>query len=266
MSVLGDGVTSTAMTNPGISARESSDPIDVRELGEIDYFDAWERQRGLAEMRANGEGRDTLLLLEHPSVYTAGRRTSPEDRPKDGTPVIEVDRGGKITWHGPGQLVGYPIVKLAQPIDVVKYVRRVEEALISVCTDLGIACGRIDGRSGVWLASEMRDGTLLPERKIAAIGVRVQRGVAMHGFSLNCNSSTSGFDAIVPCGIADAGVTSLSAELGRDISVASVIAAVTTAVLAALDGIIEVTDHPVTRVELQPVISNPQFTTTRFGA
>ncbi|MDJ0393026.1 lipoyl(octanoyl) transferase LipB [Rhodococcus sp. G-MC3] len=254
------------MSNAGISARESSEPVDVREIGTVEYLEAWERQRELADMRANGKGRDTLLLLEHPSVFTAGRRTSPEDRPKDGTPVIEVDRGGKITWHGPGQLVGYPIIKLAQPIDVVKYVRRIEEALISVCTDLGIACGRIDGRSGVWLAAEVRGAAVLPERKIAAIGVRVQRGVAMHGFSLNCNSSTSGFDAIVPCGIADAGVTSLSAELGRDVSISDVVPAVTTAILTALDGILAVADHPVTRTELMPVARNPQFTTTRFGA
>lgn len=254
------------MTTAGISARESSDPIDVQNIGSIDYLEAWERQRQLADMRADGEGRDTLLLLEHPSVYTAGRRTSPEDRPKDGTPVIEVDRGGKITWHGPGQLVGYPIVKLAQPIDVVRYVRRIEEALIVVCTDLGIDCGRIDGRSGVWLASEARNGVLLPERKIAAIGVRVQRGVTLHGFSLNCNSSTSGFDAIVPCGIADAGVTSLSSEVGRDVSVSEVLPAVIAAVTGALDGNIEVTDRPVTRDVPVHVGGDPQFTTLKFGA
>lgn len=217
-------------------------------------------------MRARGEGQDTLMLLEHPSVYTAGRRTSPEDLPVDGTPVIEVDRGGKITWHGPGQLVGYPIVRLAKPMDVVQYVRRIEEALISVCADFGIDCGRIDGRSGVWLASETREGAWLPERKIAAIGVRVQRGVTLHGFSLNCNSSTSGFDAIVPCGIADAGVTSLSSELGREVTIEDVLPAVTTAVFAALDGELEVTDHPVPRVETSGAAINPQFTTIKFGA
>ncbi|OZC61384.1 MULTISPECIES: lipoyl(octanoyl) transferase LipB [Nocardiaceae] len=254
------------MTEGVVSARESSDSIEVSRLGTVDYLDAWDRQRALADMRAEGVGRDTLLLLEHPSVYTAGRRTSPEDRPKDGTPVIEVDRGGKITWHGPGQLVGYPIVKLAQPIDVVRYVRRVEEALIAVCTDLGIDCGRIDGRSGVWLASEVRDGILLPERKIAAIGVRVQRGVTLHGFSLNCNSSTSGFDAIVPCGIADAGVTSLTSELGREVTVDDVIAAVVDAVTAALDGSLLVSEHPVARPDVVQVSTNPQFTTVKFGA
>lgn len=254
------------MSNPGTSARESSDPIDVHRLGRIDYLEALARQRELADMRADGRGQDTLLLLEHPSVYTAGRRTSPEDLPKDGTPVIEVDRGGKITWHGPGQLVGYPIVKLAQPIDVVKYVRRIEEALISVCTEMGIDCGRVDGRSGVWLASGQRDGMWLPERKIAAIGVRVQRGVTLHGFSLNCNSAMTGFDAIVPCGIADAGVTSVSGELGRDVTVDDVIPTVAAAVLAALDGDLEVVDHPVARQEAELPRGNPQFTTTRFGA
>jgi lipoyl(octanoyl) transferase len=254
------------MSTGGLSARESSDPIHVDRLGRVEYLDAWARQRELADQRADGTGRDTLLLLEHPPVYTAGRRTAPEDRPSDGTEVIEVDRGGKITWHGPGQLVGYPIVKLAQPMDVVKYVRRIEEALISVCTDLGISCGRVDGRSGVWLASVFRDGVLLPERKIAAIGVRIQRGVTLHGFSLNCNSSTSGFDAIVPCGIADAGVTSLSSELGRDVTVDEVVPAVVDAVTAALDGVLEVTDHPIERIEVQPVSSNPRYTTVKFGA
>lgn len=253
---------SVGMSSVAVSARDSSEPIDVHEIGTVEYVAAWERQRELADMRADGHGRDTLLLLEHPSVYTAGRRTSPEDRPKDGTEVIEVDRGGKITWHGPGQLVGYPIVKLAQPIDVVRYVRRIEEALITVCTDLGIDCGRIDGRSGVWLAAEAH----LPERKIAAIGVRVQRGVTLHGFSLNCNSSTSGFDAIVPCGIADAGVTSLSSELEREVTVAEVVPAVTAAIVSALDGHLEVTDHPVTGREVVNASSNPQFTTMKFGA
>ncbi|SNT23104.1 lipoyl(octanoyl) transferase LipB [Rhodococcoides kyotonense] len=248
------------------SARESSDSIDVQDIGRTEYIDAWDRQRELADMRADACGRDTLLLLEHPSVYTAGRRTSPEDRPQDGTPVIEVDRGGKITWHGPGQLVGYPIVKLAQPIDVVAYVRRIEEALITVCTDLGVPCGRVDGRSGVWLSSTQRDGVWLPERKIAAIGVRVQRGVTLHGFSLNCNSTMAGFDAIVPCGIADAGVTSLSNELGRDVTIADVTPAVTAAVVAALDGDLPVSDHPVPRPEPVAASGNPQFTTLKFGA
>ncbi len=260
------GVMSSAMSTAGVSARESSDPIDVQSLGLVDYRLAWARQRELAAMRADGNGRDTLLLLEHPSVYTAGRRTSPEDCPQDSTEVIEVDRGGKITWHGPGQLVGYPIVKLAQPMDVVRYVRRIEEALIDVCTDLGIDCGRIDGRSGVWLAPTMRNGAVLPERKIAAIGVRVQRGVTLHGFSLNCNSSTSGFDAIVPCGIPDAGVTSLTSELGRDVTIEDVAPAVTAAVVSALNGDLAVTTHPVARTALESVPAHPHLTTVKFDA
>ncbi|RMI27724.1 lipoyl(octanoyl) transferase LipB [Nocardia stercoris] len=216
----------------------------VEDLGLIDYNDAWARQRELAAERAEDRGQDHLLLLEHPFVFTAGRRTAPEDLPVDGTPVVQVDRGGKITWHGPGQLVGYPIVRLAEPVDVVAYVRRLEEALISVCTGLGVECGRIDGRSGVWLAA---DGNR-PERKVAAIGVRVQRGVALHGISLNCNASLDGFNAIVPCGIADAGVTTLSAELGREVTVAEMRPLVAAAIIAALDGDLPVSVHDVARV------------------
>ncbi|MCJ0893439.1 MULTISPECIES: lipoyl(octanoyl) transferase LipB [Rhodococcus] len=249
-----------------VSARASSEPVVVRELGTVEYTEAWALQRELAGARADGVGSDTLLLLEHPSVYTAGRRTSEEDMPRDGTPVVEVDRGGKITWHGPGQLVGYPIVELAHPIDVVRYVRRIEEALISVVSAYGIGCGRVDGRSGVWLAAQMRDGVWLPERKIAAIGVRVQRGVTLHGFSLNCNAAMTGFDAIVPCGIADAGVTSLSLELGRDVSIGDVTPAVTRAVLAALDGSMPVQDHEIEHPPVTEASINPQFTTVRFGA
>ncbi|CCQ16114.1 Octanoyltransferase [Rhodococcus sp. AW25M09] len=248
------------------SARASTDAVEVRELGTVEYTEAWALQRDLAGARADGIGSDTLLLLEHPSVYTAGRRTAEEDMPRDGTPVVEVDRGGKITWHGPGQLVGYPIVKLAQPIDVVKYVRRIEEALISVVSGYGIVCGRVDGRSGVWLAGEMREGAWLPERKIAAIGVRVQRGVTLHGFSLNCNAAMTGFDAIVPCGIADAGVTSLSLELGREVTIGDVTPAVTAAVLAALDGSMQVQDHDIEHRTSTDASINPPFTTVRFGA
>ncbi len=232
---------------------------------------AWDRQKVLATRRADDEGPDTLLLLEHPAVYTAGRRTAPEDRPVDGTPVIDVDRGGKITWHGPGQLVGYPIVGLAEPVDVVAYVRRLEEALIEVCTGLGVACGRVEGRSGVWLPAASVDGRWLPERKVAAIGVRVQRGVTMHGFALNCNAVLDGFDNIVPCGIRDAGVTTLSRELGRDVTVDDVIDAVTTAVLAALDGQLPVTVRDIERVAAPEQVTGefdrrtPEFTTVRFG-
>jgi lipoyl(octanoyl) transferase len=213
--------------------------VHVRELGTIDYIEAWELQRELAMARADDAGPDTLLLLEHPSVYTAGKRTEPEERPDNGTPVVDVDRGGKITWHGPGQLVGYPIVKLADPIDVVQYVRRVEEALITVCDELGLRTGRVEGRSGVWLAGDDRQ----QERKIAAIGIRVQRGVTMHGFEINCDANLSAFEHIIPCGIRDAGVTSLSAELGRKVTVAEVAPLAEKFVLAALEGELPVADR-----------------------
>lgn len=227
------------MTKSTVSCRASTDPVDVREIGTIDYIEAWELQRGLVTARADGTSPDTLLLLEHPSVYTAGKRTEAHERPTDGTPVIDVDRGGKITWHGPGQLVGYPIIKLGDPIDVVHYVRRLEEALITVCDRLGVHTGRVEGRSGVWLPADDRG----PERKIAAIGIRVQRGVTMHGLEINCNADLSAFDRIVPCGIADAGVTSLSRELGRTVTVAEVLPLVTEAVLAALEGTLPVSDE-----------------------
>ncbi|PTR32137.1 lipoyl(octanoyl) transferase [Rhodococcus sp. OK519] len=247
------------------SARFGTEPMVVEHLGRIDYMEAWDRQRVLATARADDEGADTLLLLEHPAVYTAGRRTAPEDRPVDGTPVIDVDRGGKITWHGPGQLVGYPIVKLAEPVDVVGYVRRIEQALITVCTELGLVCGRVEGRSGVWLPAALVDGNWLPERKVAAIGVRVQRGVTMHGFSLNCNAALDGFDNIVPCGIKDAGVTTLSRELGRDVSIDDVVPAVVAAVQAALAGALPVAAHDIERVTFDTAVAAPEFTTVRFG-
>ena len=209
----------------------------------LDYAQAWAIQRGHAHARAEGTEPDTLMLLEHPAVYTAGRRTTDAERPTDGTPVINVDRGGKITWHGPGQLVGYPIVGLAQPMDVVDYVRRLEQALITVCDTLGVATGRVDGRSGVWLPAS--DGR--PERKIAAIGVRVQRGVTLHGFALNCNPDLAGFDAIIPCGITDAGVTSLSREMAREVTVEEVREVVTACVVDALDGRLPVTDRSLVR-------------------
>jgi lipoyl(octanoyl) transferase len=227
------------------SCRAATQPVDTREIGTIDYLAAWDLQRELAEARSGGTGTDTLLLLEHPSVYTAGKRTQPDERPDDGTQVIDVDRGGKITWHGPGQLVGYPIVQLADPIDVVQYVRRIEEALIAVCARLGLRTGRVEGRSGVWLPADDRG----PERKIAAIGIRVQRGVTMHGFEINCNADLSAFDRIVPCGIRDAGVTSLSWELGRDVTVAEVLPLAKELVLAALDGTLPVADHWLPRTE-----------------
>lgn len=188
----------------------------------IDYLDAWELQRELHAQRVADEIEDTALFLEHPPVYTAGKRTEPHERPFDGTPVVDVDRGGKITFHGPGQLVGYPITKLPSHVLVVDYVRRVEEALIRACGDLGVATGRVQGRSGVWLSAEAGR----PERKVAAIGIRVSRGVTMHGFSLNAAVELGYFDRFVPCGIADAGVTSLSAELDREVTVPEAAAAV----------------------------------------
>jgi lipoyl(octanoyl) transferase len=194
--------------------------LEIVRAGLVPYEDAWARQRELHAARVAGEGPDTLLLLEHLSVYTAGRRTAAHERPFDGTPVIDVDRGGKITWHGPGQLVGYPIVALPDPVDVVAYVRRLEDALIEVCAGFGLPTGRVEGRSGVWVAADEPGAGFRPERKVAAIGVRVARGVTMHGFALNCDPDMAAFGAIVPCGIPDAGVTSLSAELGRDIPVA----------------------------------------------
>jgi len=220
------------------SIRSSSAPIDVRQLGTVDYGTAWQLQRDLAGTRADG-GTDTLLLLEHPPVYTAGRRTEPHERPVDGTPVIDVDRGGKITWHGPGQLVGYPIIGLAEPLDVVNYVRRLEESLIEVCNTLGLNTVRIDGRSGVWVPA----GGGRPARKIAAIGVRVARATTLHGFALNCDCDLGAFGSIVPCGITDAGVTSLSAELGFTTGVDDVRRAVAGAVVDALDGVLPVRDH-----------------------
>jgi lipoyl(octanoyl) transferase len=187
--------------------------------GLVPYEQAWTRQREIHAQVVAGTAPDTVLLLEHPSVYTAGRRTEPWERPVDGTPVIDVDRGGKITWHGPGQLVGYPILRLPDPVDVVAYVRRMERVLIDVCAEVGVAAGQVQGRSGVWLPADDRR----PERKVAAIGIRVAHGVTLHGFALNCDPDLAWFDRIVPCGIADAGVTSRSAELGRDVTVAEML-------------------------------------------
>jgi lipoyl(octanoyl) transferase len=220
------------------SIRSGVGPVDVRDLGTLDYQSAWQLQRELADARLSG-GPDMLLLLEHPAVYTAGKRTEPHERPLDGTPVVDTDRGGKITWHGPGQLVGYPIIGLTEPLDVVNFVRRLEEALIRVCADLGLDAGRVDGRSGVWLPP---DGGR-PSRKVGAIGIRVSRAVTLHGFALNCDCDLGAFGRIIPCGITDAGVTSLSAELGRHVGVADVRAQVAEAVCDALDGRLPVADH-----------------------
>jgi lipoyl(octanoyl) transferase len=213
------------------SIRSAGTPVEVRRLGTVDYQAAWALQRELADARVAG-GPDTLLLLEHPSVYTAGKRTLPEERPVDGTAVVDTDRGGKITWHGPGQLVGYPIIGLAEPLDVVNYVRRLEESLIHVCAELGLETVRVEGRSGVWVPSDANG----PARKVGAIGVRVSRATTLHGFALNCDCELGAFSAIVPCGISDAGVTSLTAELGHRVAVDDVIDRVTAAVCDALDG------------------------------
>jgi lipoyl(octanoyl) transferase len=220
------------------SIRSATTPIEVRQLGTVDYVEAWEMQRRLVDARVAG-GPDTLLLLQHPPVYTAGRRTQPHERPRDGTPVIDTDRGGKITWHGPGQLVGYPIIRLADPIDVVNYVRRLEESLINVCSDFGLPVGRVAGRSGVWLPA---DG-VRPPRKVAAIGIRVQRATTLHGFALNCDCDLTSFSAIVPCGISDAWVTSLTAEVGRRVGVDDVRTRVAEAVCDVLDGHLALTSN-----------------------
>ena len=189
----------------------------VNELGLIDYGNAWELQKSTHEQVVSGAIKNTLLLLEHTSVYTAGRRTEISDRPIDATPVINVDRGGKITWHGPGQVVGYPIIKLKNSTDVVGFVRELETALISVCEEFGIEAKRYCERSGVWIRDEKSD------RKIAAIGLRVAKGVTMHGFALNINPDLSAYKKIVPCGIADAKVTSMAVELNRSINIQEVL-------------------------------------------
>ena len=190
--------------------------LRVEELGVIDYLSAWKMQKEIHETVVNDFEPNTLLILQHPSVYTAGRRTEISDRPLDDTPVIDVDRGGKITWHGLGQIVSYPIIKLKNSTDVVGFVRELETAIISICQEFGIKAERYCERSGVWLRDEKGD------RKIAAIGLRVAKGVTMHGFALNVNPDLSAYSKIVPCGIADAKVTSLSAELGRSITIEEV--------------------------------------------
>ncbi|PJE94573.1 lipoate-protein ligase B [Streptomyces carminius] len=246
----------------------------------VEYRQAWQRQREVHAARFADEIPDTCLLLEHQPVYTAGRRTADSERPLDGTPVVDVDRGGRITWHGPGQLVGYPIIKLPRPVDVVAHVRRLEEALIRTCAEFGLATTRIEGRSGVWVLGDPakkpapggleldldprlrgvgpsspkadEEGEFDPrlsgpqyapsnagqrgeDRKLAAIGVRVAKGVTMHGFALTCDSDTTWFDRIVPCGIRDAGVTSISRELGRRVTVGEVLPVVEKQLRAVLE-------------------------------
>ena len=233
-------------TAPDQPIRDISTPLEVYDLGTVDYVEMWDRQAELAAQRADGLINDQLLFLEHPNTYTAGKRTQPEDRPTNGLPVVDVDRGGRITWHGPGQLVCYPIIKLAEPVDVVDYVRRVEEAIIQVVRDLGLHdAGRVDGRSGVWIPGN----DTRPERKVGALVIRVTRGVTMHGLALNCNNTLEFYQHIVPCGIADAGVTTLSAELGRDVDTHDMIAPLAAALGAAFSGELTVADHSFTRRE-----------------
>ena len=202
---------------PVVDSAISLSPIALKRAGVMDYLEALELQRSLHGEIAEGQRENTLVLVEHPSVYTAGKRTQVHERPHDGTPVIDVDRGGKITWHGLGQLVGYPIVRLAKPTELVGFVREIESALIATCLELGLAVTRVEGRSGVWVVDNKG------ERKIAAIGIRVARGVTMHGFALNVEPDLSAFEAIIPCGIEDATVTSLTIELGRSISIDEVL-------------------------------------------
>ena len=197
---------------PVADSAVSHSPIAMQRAGMIDYLDALELQRSFHREIADGLRENTLMLLEHPSVFTAGKRTQIHERPTDGSVVIDVDRGGKITWHGPGQLVGYPIVRLAKPTELVGFVREIESALISICQELGLKTERVEGRSGVWVVDNQG------ARKIAAIGIRVASGVSMHGFALNIEPDLSAYNSIIPCGIDDASVTSLSKELGRSIS------------------------------------------------
>jgi lipoyl(octanoyl) transferase len=206
--------------------------VAVSNLGIVDYLPTWELQKNIAEDLISGKIENTLLLLQHPSVYTAGRRTEISDRPQDGTPVVDVDRGGKITWHGLGQLVGYPIVKLKNSTDVVGFVREIETALIDACAELGIKSERICDRSGVWVKDAQGD------RKIAAIGIRVAKGVTTHGFAINVNPDLSAYDRIVPCGISDAGITSISKEIGREVKIDEIQPLIEKHILAALERVI----------------------------
>jgi lipoyl(octanoyl) transferase len=195
----------------------SHTPLALQRAGLVDYEKALSVQRSIHTEVVSGTRENTLLLLEHPSVFTAGKRTLDNEKPQDGTPVIDVDRGGKITWHGPGQLVGYPIVKLAKPTELVGFVREIEAGIIAVCEEFGIKGQRVDGRSGVWVRDDRGD------RKIAAIGIRVASGVSMHGFAINVNPDLSEFERIVPCGIDDAAVTSMAIELNREVTLDEVL-------------------------------------------
>ena len=213
------------------SALVTENKLKVSELGVMDYLSAWDLQKQIHQDVVDSQSANSLLLLEHPSVYTAGRRTEILDRPLDDTPVIDVDRGGKITWHGLGQLVGYPIIKLKNSADVVGFVRELETALISVCAEFGVKADRYCERSGVWVRDDKSD------RKIAAIGLRVAKGVTMHGFALNVNPDLSAYEKIIPCGISGAKVTSLSAELGSEITINEVLPVIKKHIQPMLDRI-----------------------------
>ena len=226
------------------SIRADNSPLDVRNLGLVDYEETWHMQADLATQRANDEIGDTLLVLQHPNTYTAGKRTQPEDLPDNGLPVVKVDRGGRITWHGEGQLVIYPIIKLADPVDVVDFVRRIEEAMIFAVREFGVAdAGRIEGRSGVWVPAD--PATFRRDRKVAQLGIRVTRGVTMHGLAVNCNNTLEYFGHIIACGINDADVTTLSLETGRDITPDAITPTLVDALSRALSGELHVSDHTI---------------------
>lgn len=240
-----------------VSSRASHLSLDFEWLGEVEYGLSWERQEAeTARRKASAEdpqqvdtARDVVLLLTHPSVYTAGRMTEESDLPTNGAPVVHINRGGRITWHGPGQLVGYPIIKLAEPLDVIAFVRRTEEALIRVVADFGVVAGRVNGRSGVWVPSDDALGVPghRPERKIAALGYHLTGGVSQHGFALNCCNSLEPYMHIVPCGISDAAVTTLSLELGETITPEDVLPIVKHYFQLALDGELELTEGEIPR-------------------
>ena len=221
------------------SIRASDEPLEIRRLGRMGYQEAWDLQAELAAARAAGTQGDVILVVEHPNVYTAGKRTQPEDMPDNGLPVIDVDRGGRITWHGEGQLVVYPIIKLAEPVDVVDYVRRLEEAIIQAVRELGVStAGRIDGRSGVWVPSTTRAADPAApkrDRKLGALGIR--------GLTLQCPTSRGSYEPVGACGIADAAVSTLSLELGREVTIQEAEAPLLDALLKALSGELTVADH-----------------------
>lgn len=249
--------TSGSTKRQVVSSRDSSLPLDFRWLGEVPYEDAWkiqeeataQRKASVADPELRASTTDTVFLLTHPAVYTAGRMTEESDLPDDGSPVVRVNRGGRITWHGPGQLIGYPIIKLAEPLEVMAFVRRTEEALLRVVKDFGIPAGRVDGRSGVWIPSDRalgKDGGR-PERKICALGYHLTKGVSQHGFALNCSNDVTAYDRIVPCGITDAGITTISAETGQLVHPQDVLPAVKHYFQLALDGKLAITEGEIPR-------------------